>query len=80
MVETCKLLCRKFIEVWAVASHKVRKHGTRSQGLLVAEALDNRGNVVLRIETKATHSRVEFDMHRILRDAFVARCRDEGIE
>ena len=80
LIEQRKLCSRERIEVVTVRTNEVREHRTWYQCILMVQLFYEKVEVGARIEPQTVHSRVEFYMHRVPRNAFFLRCFNQCVQ
>ena len=64
LVEELELMGRERIETVIIASHEVREHAARDDGVLMFQSAYQLLHIVLGIEAQAVHAGIQLDMHR----------------
>lgn len=79
-IKLLKLLAGEFVKLIGIGTDKVAEDATRDDSRLGLEAGNQLVHVLQRIESKATHARIELNVDGIARDALAAGGLDKGVE
>ena len=80
LVEELELMGREGIEAVIIASHEVREHAARDDGVLMFQSAYQLLHIVLGIEAQAVHAGIQLDMHRETSDSLLLGSLDKGVE
>ena len=80
LVEELELMGRERIEAVVIASHEVREHTARDDGVLMFQSAYQLLHIVLGIEAQAVHAGIQLDMHRETSDSLLLGSLDKGVE